>query len=239
MSIRRIPRRAGMLGLIAVTAAGALLAVRPGLASDHQDTPEVELNPRMDINDVYAFPGATSGRITLVVTTSSPIAPGSATTARFDPNLLYQIKVDNTGDAIEDLVFQATFVGTGADQQIVLRGPVAPSQTGTMSTLVTTGPEVTGTINTVLGSASGTQVFAGIRQDPFFIDLEQFFRIIPDRRPATGPLSAEPTPASSWRNPGVDLLNGLSTLAIVIELPVAQLTTATNKKIGVWATISR
>ena len=71
-------------------------------ASDHQDTPEVELNPRMDINDVYAFPGQSADRIALVLTTSSPIAGQSAS---FDPNLLYQIKIDNTGDAVEDLVF--------------------------------------------------------------------------------------------------------------------------------------
>ena len=44
--------------------AGALLVVASAiaghrvLASDHQDTPEVELNPRMDINDVFAFPGS-------------------------------------------------------------------------------------------------------------------------------------------------------------------------------------
>src|SRR4029079_14983096 len=76
------------------------------LASDHQDTPEVELNPRMDINDVYAFPGSTSDRVALVITTSSPIAGQNAS---FDPNLLYQLKVDNAGDATEDLVFQITF----------------------------------------------------------------------------------------------------------------------------------
>ena len=44
------------------------------LASDHQDTPEVELNPRMDINDVFVFPGSSADRVTLVMTTSSPIA---------------------------------------------------------------------------------------------------------------------------------------------------------------------
>ena len=76
------------------------------LASDHQDTPEVELNPRMDINDVYAFPGSSADRVALVLTTSSPIAGQSAS---FDPNLLYQIKIDNGGDANEDLVFQITF----------------------------------------------------------------------------------------------------------------------------------
>ncbi len=42
------------------------------LASDHQDTPEVELAQKPDINDVYAFPGANEGRIVLAVTTASP-----------------------------------------------------------------------------------------------------------------------------------------------------------------------
>lgn len=67
-------RRLGRLG--AVVALGAATALTAGLvlASDHQDTPEVEINPRMDINDVYAFPGASADRITLVMTTSSPIA---------------------------------------------------------------------------------------------------------------------------------------------------------------------
>lgn len=241
MLMRRTSVRAGLVGLAVVAAAAALFAARPTIASDHQDTPEVELNPRMDINDVYAFPGASADRIALVLTTSSPIVGGTLANASFDPNLLYQIKVDNTNDASEDLVLQVTFEGTGTAQQVRVRGPVAPNQTGTMNSLLTSGPEVVGAVNTNLGSASATQVFAGLRGDPFFIDLEQFFRIIPDRKPATGTLSQLPeTPsASAWRTPGVDFLKGIGTLAIVIELPAAQLTTATNKKIGVWATISR
>ena len=237
----RISLRAGLVVAAVVTAGAALFAARPILASDHQDTPEVELNPRMDINDVYAFPGASSDRMALVLTTSSPIVGGMSANASFDPNLLYQIKVDNTNDAVEDLVFQVTFEGTGASQIVHVRGPVKPNETGARNTIVTSGPEVSGAVNTVLGSATGTQVFAGLRGDPFFIDLEQFFRIIPDRKPANGSLSQLPDApsASGWRNPGVDFLKGISALAIVIELPVAQLTTTTNKKIGVWATISR
>ena len=118
---------------IALVAAGIVtvgITTQRGLASDHQDTPEVELNPRMDINDVYAFPGASADRIAIELTTSSPIA---GQTASFDPDLLYQLKVDNTGDAVEDLVFQVTFDdGTGANQKYTIRGPVAPSMTGTI-----------------------------------------------------------------------------------------------------------
>lgn len=230
--------------LLAVIVATGIVASAAGLrgvlASDHQDTPEVELNPRMDINDVYAFPGSSAERIVLALTTSSPISGQSAS---FDSNLLYQIKIDNTGDAKEDLIFQITFDGaSGGGQQVRVVGPVAPGAPGTVSTLLNTGPAVEGAVNTTLGSATGVQVFAGLRGDPFFIDLEQFFRIIPDRRPATGPLSTPLTQtATGFRNPGVDLLAPFNALAIVIELPKSQLlsSTAADARFGVWATISR
>src|SRR5688572_17231004 len=95
--IERQPHRKRVLvaGLVLATASGLTIAV----ASDHQDTPEVELHPRLDINDVYAFPGATPGRIVLAVTTSSPLTPAASANAVFEPGQLYQIKVDNNGDA--------------------------------------------------------------------------------------------------------------------------------------------
>jgi hypothetical protein len=55
-------------------------------------------------------------------------------------------------------------------------------------------------------------------------------------------LSGPSTPtASSFRNPGIDILRPFNCLAIVIELPKNKLTssTAADAKIGVWATISR
>ena len=236
-------RSRGWSFLAGIAVVGATLAItRSSSASDHQDTPEVELSPRMDVNDVYAFPGASPDRIVLVLTTSSPITPAQSAGAAFDPNLLYQLKIDNTGDGIEDKVIQVTFSGTGASQQVIVRGPVAPAQTGTMNTLVS-GTSVTGAINTNLGSASGVQAFAGIRDDPFFLDLEQFFRIVPDRKPVSGVLSQlpdQPT-ASAFRpaSSAVDYLRGVNTLAIVLEMPAAMLTDGGTKKIGVWGTISR
>ena len=57
-------RRRAARALVAVAAVAALasFATARARASDHQDTPEVELNPRMDINDVYAFPGSAADR---------------------------------------------------------------------------------------------------------------------------------------------------------------------------------
>ena len=178
--------------------------------------------------------------------TSSPISPARTPTFSFGTvnQVLYQIKVDNTGDGVEDLVFQATFTGSGPEQQVTVYGPVRPNETGTANTVVRTGPNVQGRVDQMLGASDGMQVFAGRRDDPFFLDLEQFFRILPDRKPVTGELSEIPeTPtANSFREKGaaMDYLAGFNDLAIVIELPTAMLTeNGTRPKFGVWATTSR
>jgi len=246
MTLSRFPwRRRLAAAIAALLVAGTAAVIRYAAASDHQDTPEVELSPRLDINDVYVFPGSSPDRLVLAVTTSSPLTPAGSANASFDPDILYQIKVDNTGDAVEDLVIQFTFEGTGSGQHIAMRGPVAPTQAGARTRQVDAAPTLRGAINTVLGSAGGVQLFAGLREDPFFIDLEQFFKIIPDRAPVTGPLSKiGPKPeASAFRDPGIDFLAGINTLAIVVELPEAMLLPpgggGADPQIGVWATTSR
>ena len=225
-----------------VACAGTVGIIRLARGSDHQDTPDVELNPASDMTDVYVFPASSPDRMVLVLNSWAFITPAQTATTYFDPNLLYQFKIDNNTDGVEDKVIQVSFDGTGADQIVNVRGPVAPPVVGAMGNkIASAAPAVSGRINTVLGSASGIQVFAGWRDDPFFIDLEQFFRIIPDRKPVTGPLAQLPdTPtAGSFRDPGVDYVAGFNVLSIVIELPTAQLTAGGNAKIGVWGTISR
>jgi hypothetical protein len=236
-----VPRRVVLaLALGTATVLGIATVTR---ASDHQDTPETELQQLPDINDVYAFPGKTPDRIVLAVTTASPITPAQGKVIGFDPNLLYQIKIDNNGDAVEDLVFQLTFEGSGPNQIVHLYGPVAPSSVGRVNQLVDVAPVLSGPTNTSLGSASGIQLHAGLFDDPFFIDLEQFFKIVPDRAPVQGPLSViRKQEATSFRNPGVDFLRGLNALGIVIELPENLLLPANagaDPHIGIWATTAR
>ena len=240
----RRKRTIALFAAVAVIAAGSTIAVRRAGASDHQDNPLVELNPSLDMTDVYAFPGATSGRIALVLNSWAFLTPAQTPTTSFDPNLLYQFKIDNSGDAKEDLVIQVTFNGTGANQTVTVRGPIAPPVQGAMgNTISTATPSVTGPVNTVLGTASGIQVFAGAREEPFFIDLEQFFRILPDRKPSTGVLGQLPDTATAgtFRTVAnaVDFTKGFNVLSIVVELPASMLTNGGNSKIGVWGTISR
>ncbi len=231
---------AAVIGVVAC--AGTVGIIRLARGSDHQDTPDVELNPASDMTDVYVFPGSSPDRMVLVLNSWALITPAQTATTYFDPNLLYQFKIDNNTDGVEDKVIQVTFDGTGANQRVDVRGPATPPVVGAMGNkIASVTPTVSGNINTVLGSSSGMQVFAGSRDDPFFIDLEQFFRILPDRKPVTGPLAQLPDAptASAFRNPGIDYVAGFNVLSIVIELPTAQLTAGGNAKIGVWGTISR
>ncbi len=77
----RTQRAFATLLVASALAGGATVAV----GSDHQDTPLVELNPRMDMTDVYAFPGSAPGRIVLVMNTSGFLTPAESPTATFDP----------------------------------------------------------------------------------------------------------------------------------------------------------
>jgi hypothetical protein len=238
-------RRALAAGLLVITGAGS--AVGLAIGSDHQDTPEVELNPRMDMTDVYAFPGSAPGRIVLVMNSRAFLTPGAtAADASFDPDLLYQFKVDHDGDAREDRVIQVTFTGSGAEQQVEVRGPVAPPVQGAMMNEVSdVSPALSGATNTPLGSSADLQVFAGPRDDPFFLDLEAAFCILPDRKPVGGPLAEPcaltPTPSAPFyfRNPGVNYIQGFNVLSIVVELPSSTLENGAAGKLGIWGTISR
>lgn len=237
----RAPSRTQRLVAV-LLAAGALAGgVKYATGSDHQDTPLVELNPRMDLTDVYAFPGSAPGRIVLVMNTSGFLSPGQTATAAFDPNILYQFKIDNDGDAKEDRVIQVTFAGKDVNQKVTVRGPFTPATQGAMMNVVNTSADkISGNFNSNIGSSSGIQAFAGPRDDPFFLDLEAAFCILPDRRPASGALAQPCTlPSAGFRTPGVNYIAGYNVLSIVVELPSSMLENGTPGKIGIWGTISR
>lgn len=93
--------------------------------------------------------------------------------------------------------------------------------------------------------------FAGVREDPFFIDLERLFAILPDRAtPLTGNQVDLPDPNTPKVNgfrgfstdfggnntePARDFLAGFNVLSIVVELPRAALG---GGVIRVWETTS-
>ncbi len=216
-----------VLTLLLVAAAG-LGVTRFITASDHKDSMLLAGDPAADIADIYTFRSPTNpANVVLAMTVSGFIPPSEASTTFFDPNVLYQWKIDNDGDAVEDLVIQAFVTGTGGHQVMHFRGPAKASEIGS-TTRVIEGPEtatvaVSNTPTPIVATRNGMTVFAGVRDDPFFFDLVQFKKIIAGQ-------------ASAFRNPGVDTFAGTNVLAIVVELPSSMLG---GTKLGVWGSTSR
>src|SRR6476659_8174840 len=77
-------------------------------ASSHREAPLISQDPLADNTDVYAFVSPVSqDKVTLNANFIPLEAPyGGPNFYKFDDNVLYEIKVDNNGDAREDVTFQ-------------------------------------------------------------------------------------------------------------------------------------
>lgn len=92
----------------------ALLGVAPAWASSHREAPMIALDQKADITDVYAFrsyDGASATpRVTLIMNVDPFLEPANGPNwFPFDPDILYELKVDNNQDASEDVVIQVRF----------------------------------------------------------------------------------------------------------------------------------
>lgn len=91
------------------------LAVAPTLAfaANHREAPITALDHKADITDVYAFrsyPAGPEPKVTLILGVDPLLEPANGPTLfPFDPDILYEIKVDNNNDARADVTFQFQF----------------------------------------------------------------------------------------------------------------------------------
>ena len=83
------------------------------LASSHREAPFITKNPKVDGTDFYMFKSYEPGRegyVTVIANYQPLQDPGGGPNYfTMDPNALYEIHVDNNGDAAEDLTFQFRF----------------------------------------------------------------------------------------------------------------------------------
>jgi len=86
------------------------------LASSHREAPFITKNPKVDGTDFYLFNSYASGRANFVtmIANFQPLqdAYGGPNYFSMDPEALYEIHIDNTGDAVEDITFQFRFQNT-------------------------------------------------------------------------------------------------------------------------------
>jgi len=263
-------------------------------ASSHREAPLISQDPLADNTDLYAFVSPDKPDTVTIIANYIPMqTPASGPGFyNFDPNVLYYIYVDNTGDAQPDLTFTFQFkttiqnvntflahLGTpgqgsdgttGGDAVISsLNDPdfnIRQTYTVTMEGSSNAGPFGRSRRNVVLGTdlvvppynigpgatpnyeanlaskavydlPGNIKVFAGPRDDPFYVDLGSIFDRLELR-----PLGAFGDPA------GRDSLAGFNDHSICLQIPIEVLTrsgtipaspTSPDAVIGVWAAASR
>jgi hypothetical protein len=84
----------------------------PGLfASSHREAPITALDRTADVTDWYAFVSYNHpDRVTMILNVDPFLEPSNGPNYfPFDPNVLYEMKVDNNRDGVEDITFQFRF----------------------------------------------------------------------------------------------------------------------------------
>jgi hypothetical protein len=238
-------------------------------ASSHREAPLITADPLADNTDLYAFVSPNDpSRVTLIANFIPLEAPyGGPNFFKFDDTALYEIMVDNDGDAVEDITFQFRFDTEIRNRNTFLynTGPIASIDSANwnvrqfysvtrvdgrrrIGNSMVLGQDLpTPPVNVGLRStpdyealaaqavrqlSDGSRVFAGQREDAFFVDLNVFDLLA--------------VPPADTNNQ--DSLAGFNVHSIAIEVPIASLTSTgtrpnapsdANAVIGVWSTASR
>src|SRR6204780_1832045 len=157
-------------------------------ASSHREAPNISRLPPLDATYLYMFNSYEAGRSGYVTILANYIPLqdpyGGPNYFALDQAGLYEIKIDNNGDAVEDLTFQFQFTNTlaNSDAGIALNvgpagttksvavplknvGPISASSSANLDFIETytltlaTGPARTGVATPITNAANGSTTF--------------------------------------------------------------------------------
>src|SRR5256885_16736426 len=79
--------------------------------SSHREAPEISKDPVADNTDLYAFVDPNDSSKVTIIANYIPLEEpaGGPNFFQFGDDVLYEIKIDNDGDAIEDVTYQFRF----------------------------------------------------------------------------------------------------------------------------------
>lgn len=113
-----------------VALAGLSVCGAGALASSHGEAPYSKANPKTDATDFYMFNSYEAGRegYVTIVANFYPLqdAYGGPNFFTLDPDAVYQIHLDNDGDASEDLTFSFRVATANNDISIDVGGVMVP-----------------------------------------------------------------------------------------------------------------
>lgn len=239
--------------LLAIAVLLVLVAlVSPQLlrASDHDDGETDTKGRNVNLTDLYAFreidqnPGAgvPAGDLVLVMNTNPRSVARQqyyfSNRARYEFHVSRVASANAAPPALKDVTIRFEFGQPSPAQQNIRVTVLKDGMTLIGKGVAAGGAIMTTPINgaPILNAVSFPNgdkmtVFAGLREDPFFFDVEQFFRV------RAGVLGIGP--AAGFRSPGLDFTRGYNVNAIVARVPLTLLQgTSTATTFDVWETIS-
>jgi hypothetical protein len=156
-----------VIGLTAILGALSTLTVvgtaRLARSADHLDSPATKADPTVDINDLYGWMDGSSLVLALTVFPAAMAGTDAGAGAKFSDKVQYVLHT-SSGPA---------YGNTTASEDIICTFNAAQK----ISCWVGTDEYVTGDASATAGLASADgkfKVFAGLRADPFFFNLEGF-----------------------------------------------------------------
>ncbi|CAN5406145.1 hypothetical protein BH20VER3_BH20VER3_07550 [soil metagenome] len=250
---------------LAAAAIAAIVASAPTYASDHIDGPQLAHDHASDINDMYFFVDSNDNSQVVMVMTINPFGISSEIIGQaiFDHNIRYRFEIENTGDARTDRFIDVTFTrGLGREtgpQTATVQLPTGQSFTA-LTNVPSQGDDVPDinppALNVTTDPASGVSIFAGVSDDPFFLDNTAANRfvlsagrnpghpdtgIFPNRAGFNAPDGTDPDADNQGPAPfqggtvgqnqgaGRDTYAGFSTLTIAVRVPAEMLRGAPTK----------
>ncbi|MDQ6631802.1 MAG: DUF4331 domain-containing protein [Verrucomicrobiota bacterium] len=156
----------------------------PVLASSHREAPMITSSPKLDGTDFYMFNSYETNRQNFVTIVANYIplqdAYGGPNYFQLDTNAVYEIQIDNNGNAAEDITFQFRFTNVFKNISLPI-GPVGNQRTNSIPLInagqitatndsalnviqqytvnIIRGPRRTGTSTPIANAANSSTVF--------------------------------------------------------------------------------
>jgi Domain of unknown function (DUF4331) len=209
--MKNIRRRLGVLMAgLGLAGFGMVASTGPTEAADHTEPPGNDNTAARNIGDLFAW--HQGDKLVAVLTVSGAALPSAG--ASYDADTLYGVHIDNDGDNVADI---DVWIRMGQDE--------AGNWGVKVENLPGASGDVVGAVETHIDTGP-TRVFVGLRDDPFFFDLEGFTDTV-----TTGSLQF----ASLTMGMARDSLAGTNATAIVLEMDLAA-ATAGGTTVRAWAT---
>ncbi|AUY53210.1 DUF4331 domain-containing protein [Streptomyces sp. CB01881] len=261
---RRAERPLAGVGVLALTAAGALAGLTPGVssASSHREAPLIAGDPRADNTDVYAFVSPDNPDTVTLIANWIPFEEpnGGPNFYPFADDARYNIKVDSDGDGKPDVTYTWSFTShyrDDANQFLYNTGVVNSLDDATLNfrqtyTLTVTGPD--GATKTLLKNVPAAPSNVGKASMPDYASLRKQAVL---GLPGGGQTYAGQADDSFFldlrvfdllyggnlKESGHDTLTGYNVNTIAIQVPKKDLAlkgdSTRNPVIGVWSTTDR